>query len=394
LYDLIIVGLGAVGAASAYQAAKRGVKVLGIDRFAPPHALGSSHGDTRITRIAIGEGEHYTPIVRRSHQIWREIEAKTGEELLVVTGGLIISSSARRATTHVANFFENTLAAARRFGVEHERLDAGNLRELFPQFNVSDNEVGYYEPGAGYLRPEACIRAALALAEENGAELRRNERVDDIADEGGFARVRTEAAEYRARHVIVAAGAWLPQLLDTDLARHFSVTRQVQYWFEIAAPIADFAAPRFPVWIWELQDREHVIYGFPAIDGREGGVKIATEQYGREAHPDDEPGRAVTGEEAREMQRDLVAPHLPGVGTHCIKAVSCLYTATPDFHFAIGRHPRMPNVIIASACSGHGFKHSAAIGEALAQLACEARSTIDLAPFSLERFHAQGRRDS
>ncbi|HEX7558180.1 MAG TPA: N-methyl-L-tryptophan oxidase [Usitatibacter sp.] len=387
MYDLIIVGLGAVGAASAYQAAKRGAKVLGIDRFAPPHALGSSHGDTRITRIAIGEGEHYTPIVRRSHQIWRDIEAKTGEELLVVTGGLIISSSARRATTHVANFFENTLAAARRFGVEHELLDAGNLRELFPQFNVSDNEVGYYEPGAGYLRPEACIRAELALAEENGAELRRNERVDDIADEGGVVRVRTEAAEYRARQVIVAAGAWLPQLLDADLARHFRVTRQVLYWFETTAPIADFTAPHFPIWIWELQDREHVIYGFPAIGGMEAGIKIATEQYARQAHPD-ESSRAVTEDETREMRRNLVAPYLPGVGARCIKAVSCLYTATPDFHFAIGRHPRMPNVIVASACSGHGFKHSAAIGEALAQLACEARSTIDLAPFSLERFHA------
>lgn len=387
MYDLIIVGLGAVGAASAYQAAKRGAKVLGIDRFAPPHALGSSHGDTRITRIAIGEGEHYTPIVRRSHQIWRDIEAKTGEELLVVTGGLIISSSARRATTHVANFFENTLAAARRFGVEHELLDAANLRELFPQFNVSDNEVGYYEPAAGYLRPEACIRAELALAEESGAQLRRNERVDDIADEGGVVRVRTEAAEYRARQVIVAAGAWLPQLLDADLARHFRVTRQVLYWFETTGPIADFTAPRFPIWIWELQDREHVIYGFPAIDGREAGIKVATEQYATQAHPD-ESRRAVTEEEAHEMQRSLVAPYLPGVGTRCIKAVSCLYTATPDFHFAIGRHPRMPNVIVASACSGHGFKHSAAIGEALAELSCEGRSTIDLAPFSLERFHA------
>ena len=148
MYDLIIVGLGAVGAASAYQAAKRGARVLGIDRFAPPHALGSSHGDTRITRIAIGEGEHYTPIVRRSHQIWRDIEAKTGEELLVVTGGLIVSSGARKATTHVPGFFENTLGAARRFAIEHEMLDARELRELFPQFNVSDNEVAYYEPAA------------------------------------------------------------------------------------------------------------------------------------------------------------------------------------------------------------------------------------------------------
>jgi sarcosine oxidase len=387
LYDLIIVGLGAVGAASAYQAAKRGAKVLGIDRFAPPHAFGSSHGDSRITRFAIGEGEHYTPIVRRSHQIWREIEAKTGEELLVVTGGLVISSSARRATTHVENFFDNTLAAARRFDIEHERLDARELREHFPQFNVRDNEIGYYEPGAGYLRPEACVRAELALAEAYGAELRRNERVRAIADEGGVVSVRTDAAEYRAREIIVAAGAWLPELLDADLARHFRVTRQVLYWFETTGPIADFTAPRFPIWIWELQDRERVIYGFPAIDGEGAGVKVATEQYANAAHPD-ETAREVTEEEIREMYRDLVAPYLPWVGERCIKAVSCLYTATPDFHFAIGRHPRMPHVIIASACSGHGFKHSAGVGEALAQLSLEGRSGVDLAPFSLERLHA------
>jgi sarcosine oxidase len=387
LYDLIIVGLGAVGAASAYQAAKRGATVLGIDQYSPPHALGSSHGDSRITRVAIGEGEHYTPIVRRSHQIWRDIEAQTGEELLVVTGGLIVSSSARRATTHVPGFFENTLGAARRFAIEHEMLDARELRELFPQFNVSENEVGYYEPGAGYLRPEACVRAQLSLAAELGAQLRRNERVLSIADEGGAARVRTEASEYSAREVIVAAGAWIGQFLDADLARHFRVTRQVLHWFETTRPIEEFTAPRFPIWIWELQDREHVIYGFPAIDGARGGVKIATEQYADATSPA-ESRRDVASAEIEWMHANLVAPYLRGVGGRCVKAVACLYTATPDFHFAIGRHPRMPRVTIASACSGHGFKHSAAIGEALAELACEGRSALDLAPFSLSRLGA------
>ncbi len=387
MYDLIIVGLGAAGAAAAYQAAKRGAKVLGIDQYSPPHALGSSHGDSRITRVAIGEGEHYTPIVRRSHQIWRDIEAKTGEELLVVTGGLIVSSGARKATTHVPGFFENTLGAARRFAIEHEMLDARELRELFPQFNVSDNEIGYYEPGAGYLRPEACVRAQLSLAAELGAQLHRNERVLSIADEGGIARVGTEASEYAAREVIVAAGAWVAQFLDAGLARHFRVTRQVLYWFETTGPIEEFTAPRFPVWIWELQDRENVIYGFPAIDGAAGGVKIATERYADATSPG-EASREVAPQEIEGMHRNLVAPYLRGVGERCVKAVACLYTATPDFHFAIGRHPRMPHVIIASPCSGHGFKHSAAIGEAIAELACEGRSALDLAPFSLARLGA------
>ncbi|MGZ5037523.1 MAG: N-methyl-L-tryptophan oxidase [Usitatibacter sp.] len=387
MYDLAVVGLGAVGAAAAWQAARRGAKVLGIDQHSPPHGLGSSHGDSRITRVAIGEGERYTPIVRRSHRIWREVEALTGEELLVVTGGLIVSSGARKATTHVPGFFENTLAAAERFGIEHERLDARQMRELFPVFAVSDNEVGYYEPGAGYLRPEACVRAQLSLAAQLGAQLRTHERVLAIEDEGGVTRVRTASAEYAAREVIVAAGAWVGQFLDERLARRLRVTRQVQYWFETAAPLEDFLAPRFPVWIWELQDREHVIYGFPAIDGAAGGVKIATEQYAEATTPD-EARREVAPAEIEWMQRHLVAPYLLGVGPRCVKAVACLYTATPDFHFAIGRHPRMPHVLVASACSGHGFKHSAAVGEALAELACEGRSTLDLAGFSLGRLDA------
>ncbi len=385
MYDLIVVGLGAAGAATAYQAAKRGASVLGIDQYSPPHALGSSHGDTRITRVAIGEGEQYVPLVRRSHQIWRDIEAATGEELLVVTGGLIISSPARKATTHVPNFFEKTLATARRFSIEHEMLDARDLRELFPQFNVSDNEVGYYEPGAGYVRPEACIRAQLTLAVEHGASLARNERVVDLAEEGGIVRVRTDATEYRAREVVVAAGAWLPEFLEPDLARHFAVTRQVLYWFEVEAPIADYEAPRFPIWIWELQDRSHVIYGFPAMDGAAGGIKIATERYGEITTPA-RVDREVSEEEKRAMHRDLVLPYLPWVGARCIKAVSCLYTATPDFHFVIDRHPRLAHVILASPCSGHGFKHSAAVGEALAALALEGASPMDLAPFALARF--------
>ena len=385
MYDVIIVGLGAVGSATAYQAAKLGASVLGIDQYSPPHALGSSHGDTRITRVAIGEGDAYVPLVRRSHQIWRDIEARTGEELLVVTGGLVISSPARRATTHVPDFFEKTLAAAARFSVEHERLDAAALRRFFPQFNVSDNEVGYYEPGAGYLRPEACVGAQLTLATEQGASLRRNERVLDLAEEGGIVRVRTDAAEYHARELVVAAGAWLPDFLEPDVARFFTVTRQVLYWFEVEAPIAQYEAPGFPVWIWELQDASHVIYGFPAVDGAAGGIKIATEQYVETTTPG-QVHREVSAEEKRAMHRELVAPYLPWVGARCIKAVSCLYTATPDFHFVIDRHPRFAHVTLASPCSGHGFKHSAAVGEALAEKILEGASALDLAPFSLGRF--------
>ena len=324
----------------------------------------------------------------RSHEIWREIEAATGAELRVRTGGLWISSSARQAETHVQDFFENTIAAARRFGIAHELLDAAAIRARFPQFNVADNEVGYYEPEAGFLRPEACIEATLRLAEAKGAELHRDERVLRFAQKREGVRVWTDRAEYQARRLVLCAGAWLPELLPPELAELFTITRQVQFWFELRAPLERFTAPSFPVWIWELQDRRNVIYGFPAFEGAGGGVKIATEQYAATTSARTVT-RHVSESEERDMYDRLVAPYLPGIGPRCVRASACLYTATRDFQFVIDKHPAMPGVIIASPCSGHGFKHAPAVGEALAELVVDKRSTIDLRPFAIGRLRKE-----
>ena len=383
-FDAIVAGLGAVGAATVRALAARGARVLGIDRFAPPHALGSSHGDTRITRAAIGEGVQYTPLALRSQEIWREIEAQTGDELYVACGLLIISSPARKATTHVPGFFENTLEAARRFSIPHEMLDAAAIRARFPEFAVADNEVGYFEPDAGFLRAEACVRAQLVLAERAGAELHREERLEGFYEEGGSVRVHTDHGDYSARSLVLAVGPWLPRFLDPGLARHFTVSRQTLFWFELAAPLERFMQPRFPAWIWELQDSGNVIYGFPAIDGAEAGAKVATEQYAH-ATSAESVDRAVSNVECEEMHRALVATHLPHLGPRCVKAVSCLYTITPDFHFVVDRHPRHANVIIASPCSGHGFKHAPAIGEALADVIQLRTPSLDLSAFRLDR---------
>src|SRR5579862_1513519 len=383
--EVIVIGLGAVGSAAAWQLAKRGAKVLGIDRHSPPHALGSSHGDTRITRLAIGEGAHYTPLAMRSHEIWRDIESRTGEDLLVETGMIVISSDDRRGNLHGSDFFANTLEAARKHSIEHEVLDASALRKRFPRFNVGDGEVGYYERSAGYLRPEACVAAQLRLAEEHGATLHRDERVTGIEARGEGVRVITDRARYDAAHAIIAAGPWVRELIPAEASRHLTVTRQLLFWFDAKPPVARFTPPEFPVWIWELRDRNHVIYGFPAIDGPHGGVKIATEQYASATTPD-EVVRAVGEDEKRRMHEELVAPYLPDVGPACVKAVACLYTATPDFNFVIDAHPAVPAAIVASACSGHGFKHSAAVGEALAQRILDGASRLDLSSFGLARF--------
>lgn len=385
-YDAIVLGLGAMGSAALYQLAKRGARVLGIDRHAPPHSFGSSHGDTRITRLAIGEGAHYTPLVKRSHEIWREIERETGESLMTATGGLIVSSEAKIAVTHVARFFQNTVDAANAHGIAHEMLDTAELRRRFPQFAIRDSEIGYYEPEAGFVRPEACVRAQLSLAEKHGAEIHTNETARSFDESDGAASVTTDRASYVADTLIVAAGPWLPGTLGGKLARYFKVYRQVQFWFD-AKDTDRFLPDRFPIFIWELQQSRQGIYGFPAIDGPQGGVKIASEQYGSEVTPDD-TARDVSPTEITAMYETYVAPNLPGLSSRCVKTAACLYTVTPDFQFVIDRHPAMRRVIVASPCSGHGFKHSAAIGEALAALATGGESPFDLSAFGFARLHS------
>jgi len=384
-FHTIVLGLGAMGSAALYHLAKKGVRALGLDRFSPPHPFGSTHGDTRVTRLAIGEGEQYTPLALRSHELWRELERETGKTLLTTNGGLIISSSARTSRTHVENFFQNTLAAARKFGIAHEVLDAQEIRRRFPQFNVADDERGHLEKEAGFLRPEACVAAHLTQAERSGAEIHRNEHVLTFHGSATGVSVTTDRGAYAAETLIVAAGAWLPGLIGEQLARHFTVYRQTLFWFDIEGAVAPFLPERCPIFIWELQRRKQGIYGFPAIDGAGGGVKIATEQY-EDATSADAVRRNVTADEIRAMYVDYVVPYISGVADKCLKAVTCLYTVTPDFGFVIDRHPQCERVLLVSPCSGHGFKHSPAIGEALAELSTGGAARFDLAPFALKRF--------
>ena len=382
--EFIVLGLGAMGSAAAFQLARRGRDVLAIDQFSPPHVYGSSHGETRITRCAIGEAPYYSPLALRSHEIWRAIEVETGSSLLTVTGGLILSSAARTARLHVDDFFTNTLAAARQFGIAHELLDTAEIRRRFPQFRVRDGEQGYYEPGAGFLRPEACIAAQLQLAKRYGAEIRTNERVLGFEPFADGVLVHTVRETIRTKKLILSAGPWLPQLIGPQLGAPFRVLRQVLYWFEVEDARA-YGAENCPVYIWELQGPDQAIYGFPAIDGPSGGIKIATQQYKNTTTPD-AVEREVSPDEISTMHR-LIAPFFSGLTGHCIKAVTCLYTQTPDSGFVICPHPDSDRVIIASPCSGHGFKHSAAIGELLTDIATGTAPRMDLSPFSLSRFH-------
>jgi len=379
-FDALVLGLGALGSAVLLQLARRGIRVLGVVRLAPPHTQGSSHGETRITRCAIGEGEHFTPLALRSHVLWREIESETGAKLLTTRGVLVLSSPARTSFTHVENFFANTVAAARKYHIAHEILDAEAIRRRYGQFRIRDDEIGYFEPGGGFLRPEACLAAQLELARHHGAEIHVNERVLSFAPRRADVVVTTDKDTYVAGQLVVAAGPWLPELLDASLARHFRIYRQALFWFADLAGL--FGAGRFPVFIWELSGRRQSIYGFPDIDGN--GVKIATEQFDL-ATTAAAPGSEVGASEPAAMHAAYVAPFLPQLSATCTRASTCLYTVTADFGFVLDRHPESGRVIIASCCSGHGFKHSPALGEAVAEIIANGRSSIDLRPFEFAR---------
>jgi len=380
--DVIVIGLGAMGSAALYQLAKRGINATGIDRFTPPHERGSSHGESRITRQAIGEGEEYVPFALRSHEIWRELEADTGRSLFAPIGGLIIGRRTDSGIHGQADFIGRTIAAASRFGIEHEVLSTDEVTRRFPQFRLAGDETCYYEPGAGFLRPEACVETQIERARALGAGVRTGETVTHVTADATSVTVVTNAATYLATRVIVTAGAWVPQLLGGAYAKLLRVYPQTLYWF---APddSAAFAPGRCPIFIWRhgAGPDDH-FYGFPVVGE---GVKLATEQFTHTIDPD-EIRQAPTSADAQRMHETQVRGRLLGVTAVCTRAVTCLYTVTPGFGFVIDRHPDWERVLVASPCSGHGFKHSAAIGEALAERAIHGTSRLDLSPFSLDRF--------
>lgn len=389
VYDVVVIGLGALGAATLRPLAEAGARVLGLDQFAPPHDLGSSHGESRITRLAIGEGDAYVPLVRRSHEIWRTLEQQTGREVYTASGGLILAPQGRVPLHHgKPDFVRRTIASAERFGIAHEVLDAAEIRRRFPPFALDGDEVGYWEPEAGFVRPEAAIAAHLERARAAGAELRTNEAVQGLEERAdGTAEVITAQGRYRAQQVVVAAGAWLPGFLGrqarADWARDFGVYRQVMYWFDTGEAAAQFDPKRFPIFIWMYGDGdEDYMYGFPSADPAQPALKVATEQYADRTTPE-AVLRTVSQEEVAAMHASRIAGRFPAVRAHALQAKACLYTVTPDRDFVIDRLDGQKQVWIASACSGHGFKHSAGLGEALAHRLLERpQAQALIAPFA------------
>jgi len=388
-YDVIVIGLGAMGSASVYQLAKRGLRVLGIDRFNPPHNHGSTHGAARIMRLAIGEGAHYTPLSQRSYQLFREIEAETKTSLLDVTGMLTLSRVNKTQIVPEGDFFDNTIDAAHRYNVRHELLDASQVRSRFPQFKVRDDERGYFEYDAGYLRPEECVKAQVFLAEQLGATIHRNENVIGFDESADKVTVETNLGKYQADQVVISAGPWVKSMLPESIRSFFDVYRLVQYWFDISDSYEQFQTGRFPIFFRQLPGFDRWIYGFPALDGAKGGLKLSASDHASPVNPEIVV-RSVSQQEINAIYDEYVSDCLHGVKSVAVKADVCLYTATPDGAFVIDRLPHSPRAIICSPCSGHGFKHSAAIGESIAELITAGQSSIDLSAFALGRLTLTG----
>jgi sarcosine oxidase len=372
-YDVAVIGLGATGSATLLDLARRGVRAVGIEQFEPGHDKGSSHGETRIIRLGYFEHPSYVPLLRRTYELWRELEKAAGQPLMHITGIAEIGAPHGEVVA-------GTLRASHEHSLPHEVLDAKEVMRRFPAFRIPDHYAGVVQPDGGFLAVEPSIAAMIALAKREGAEVRTGEMVRAIKSAAAHGvRIETDRGTIEARTAIVAAGAWVSKLLP-GLPVKLRVTRQVQAWFQ-PNDAAAFKAGRFPVFL--LESRHGVHYGFPPHGG--SGVKIAKHHASDQAVDPDTVDRAISTTDETAI-RAALADHIPTANGRMTCAKTCLYTVTPDHDFIVDALPGAPNVIVASPCSGHGFKFAPVLGEALGALATEGSTRHDISRFRLARF--------
>lgn len=369
-FDVIVCGLGSTGCSALAHLAAAGARVLGLDQYQPGHDRGSSHGLTRVIRLGYFEHPSYVPLVRRAYELWRDLEAAAGRPLLHVTGiaeiGLPDSTLVR-----------GTLASAERHGLDHEVLDAGELTARFPAFSLPGKMIAVWQPDGGFLEVEPALAAFVAQAAAAGAEIRVGETIRSVEPFAGGVRVMTDRATITAHQAIIAAGPWTSALIPGLPLR---VTRQVTAWF---APTDEqlFTPGHFPVVLAETRHGVH--YGIPPHAGR--GVKVAKHHHRDETVDPETCDRIVSAcDEA--MIRDFLADTIPAANGAMTETRTCLYTMTPDGDFIIDRLPGAPNIIVASPCSGHGFKFAPVIGEIVSGLALQGTTPHDISRFRLSRF--------
>lgn len=374
MYDVLVVGLGAMGSAALYHLAARGCRVVGVDAHDPPHALGSTHGRSRIIREAYYEHASYVPLVRRAYANWDALERASGAKLFRRTGGLMIGATD-------SALVRGALRSATLHDIEVETLSAVEIAGRYPAYAPAQDMIGVYEHSAGVLFPEACVRSHLELAKSRGAEVRTSTRVTGLSRSNEFVTAWTTDGSISARRLIVAAGPWANALLEMLGARApLVVERQTMHWFDAIGDRSTLAPEHFPIALIEHEENR-IFYTIPDFGD---GVKAAIHYEGSFVSP--ESVDRAAGPADTEPVTALLGRFVPTAAGAIRESAVCLYTNAPDLDFIIDAVDGMPNVVLVSACSGHGFKFASAVGEVAAQLALDENLDIDISHFRANRF--------
>jgi sarcosine oxidase len=375
VFDAIVIGLGGMGSASLYQLARRGLNVLGLEQFTVPHVFGSSHGLTRIIRLAYFESPKYVPLLRRAYTLWTELEQSAGERLFYRTGSIDAGWESSRTV-------QGSLEACREHGLPFELIDAASANRRWPGYELSSGMFALFQPQGGFLTPEACVGAHVKLAIEGGATVHEREAVVSWEPTPDGVQVRTTRATYRGARLIITAGPWARNLLPV-LQKLAVPERQVVMWTAVDDEEV-FHPDRFPVFnLQASHDMSERYYGYPT-HGRPG-FKIGKYHHRLErGNPEDL--RRETDAVDEELLRGAIRRFFPRANGPTLATETCLFTNTPDEHFILDRLPEASRVAIAAGFSGHGFKFCSVVGEIMADLVTEGRSTFDLEMFSARRF--------
>ncbi len=371
-FDVIVVGLGAMGSSAAMQLATRGHSVLGLDAHAPPHIMGSHHGESRIIRKAYYEHPSYVPLLDRTFALWTELAALGNHRLMTLTGGLMIGRPDGELVSGV-------LESAREHKLKHTMLSPDQLADRVPVFQLDRDMVAVLEPDAGILYPETCVRLFLERAKSHGVRLQVDEPVREWRAGADGVSVKTGLATYRASKLVLSAGPWLGQLVPA-LRSNLAVERQVVIQVTPRADAARFRPDQLPIFCLEEADMRF-FYGIPDLGN---GLKVGQHHAGLTHASADEVDRTVFAHDI-DIVREFLARHIPQGNGPLVSSVVCLYTNTPDIHFAIDHLPGESDVVVASACSGHGFKFAPVVGEIIADLVEGRRPAFDLSMFGARR---------
>ncbi|MFI5449227.1 MAG: N-methyl-L-tryptophan oxidase [Candidatus Bathyarchaeia archaeon] len=370
VFDVIVIGLGAMGSATTYHLAKRGANVMALEKFQLNHLNGSSHGRTRMIRSIYYEHSSYMPLIKRAYSLWRELEDESGDELFLQTGGLMVGPRDGKLVSNVIN-------NADAYDLPYELLSRSEIVRRYGVLQPPNDYVAVFDPNAGILFSERCIEAHAALARKVGAELRFNESMTKWMISNGKIIVKTEKNEYTGNSIIFTAGGWLKELIP-DLHLPLKSERQSMFWFRPTEQNELFSPKRMPVLLWQ-KGTDLFYYSIPDVGD---GFKVARHHHGEITTP--EKIRVINQQDEFPI-RMFLKENIPLADGRILSSATCHYTNTPDEHFIMDFHPKHKNVILISPCSGHGFKFSSVIGEIAAELALFGKTSLDTSFYRLAR---------